>query len=89
VSCWAVEKKVQGRGRPGDELYGVREFAFCDEIFEGGQRWAHGADMCVDLRQLLHNDLLHMTPFFPTKVEHRGRGPQGLVVPCPCLKDGM
>jgi hypothetical protein len=88
VSCWAVEKKVQGRDRPGDELYGVREYAFCDEIFEGGQRWAHGTDMCVNLRQLLHKDLLRMTPF-PTKVEHRRRRPQDLVVPSPCSKDGV
>jgi hypothetical protein len=62
-----VEKKVRGRGRPSDKLYGVREFAFCDEIFEGGAALRHGADICLDLRQLLPKDLLRMTPVFPAE----------------------
>jgi hypothetical protein len=74
VLC-VVEKKVQGRGRPSDKLYGVREFAFCDEIFEGGWR-RH----LPHLRQLLPKDLLRTT-LFSAEVEHCGRRSQGLVVP--------
>jgi hypothetical protein len=88
-----VEKKVQGRGRPSD-ISRVREFAFCDEIFEGGTALpvgTHYPDICLDLRQFLPlpRDLLRMTPVLPAEIEHCGRGPRVLLSCLPCSKDGM